>query len=108
MEEFFLINCQVDDVELKELLLRRYHSLCLDMETGDFIRFVNLAIENEKKDKAERLYLALIPTIMRNGKFITFEHFYQEVSGGNWDFRSSEEILAESEEIERRLLGDGD
>lgn len=104
---FFLISCQINEIELKELLLRRYHSLCLDMETEEFIEFVNLAIENEKKDKAEKLYLALIPTITKYKKFMTFEEFYSIVSGENWDFRPAEEILKESEEIEKRLLGNG-
>ena len=59
MERFFLIGCQIDEIELKELLLRRYHTLTFEMDFWEFVEFVNLALETEKKEKAERLYLEL-------------------------------------------------
>ena len=103
MERFFLLGCQISEIELKELLLRKYHSLCIDMPMDEYISFIKLAIENEKKDKAERLYLALVPKLIEANKFITFEKFYDEYSGKNYDFRPTQDILNESAEIEKRL-----
>lgn len=103
MENGFFIGCQVGDIELKEILLRRYHTINIPLNTSDFIEFVGYVLESERKEKAEGLYLALIPLLAQNGKFMTFEKFYDEISGKNWDFRSAEDILKESEEIEKRL-----
>lgn len=103
MERFFLIGCQVSDVELKEILLRRYHTTTFDMGFDEFVEFVGLAIEKERKDKAERLYLALVPRMLEVNKFMTFDKFYDEISGANWDFRPAQDILNESAEIEKRL-----
>ena len=76
------------------------------MPTDDYILFLNLAIENERKDKAERLYLALVPKLIEANKFVIFDKFYEELSGSNYDFRPASEILNESEEIEKRLKGE--
>lgn len=103
MERFFLLGCQISEIELKELLLRKYHSLCIDMPTDEYISFIKLAVENEKKDKAERLYLALVPKLIEANKFMTFDKFYEDLSGKNFDFRPAEDILSESAEIEKRL-----
>lgn len=106
MEKFFLIGCQVDEIELKELLLRRYgqYKFILDMRLDEFIEFVSLAIENENKDKAYKEYLVWLPILVKVGKYMTFDRFYDEIRGKNLDFRPAEEILKESEEIEKRLL----
>ena len=103
MERFFLIGCQIDEIELKELLLRRYHTLNFEMEFWEFVEFVNLALETEKKEKAERLYLVLLPTLIQVNKYMTFDQFYEEISGANLDLRPADVILKESEEIEKRL-----
>ena len=106
MEKFFLIGSQVDEIELKELLLRRYgqYKFIMEMRFDEFIDFVALAIKNENKDKAYKEYLALLPSLIRVGKYMTFDKFYDEITGKNLDFRPAEEILRESEEIEKRLL----
>ena len=103
MEKFFLIGCQVTEIELKEILLRRYHTTEFDMDFWDFIEFVKLVIEKEKKDKAEKLYFTLLPKMIEINKYMTFDQFYEELSGKNYDFRPASEILKESEEIEKRL-----
>lgn len=103
MEKFFLICCQINEIELKEMLLRKYHTTNFDMDFWEFVEFVNLAIENERKDKAERLYLVLLPKLIEINKYMTFDQFYDELSGANHDFRPASEILKESEEIEKRL-----
>ena len=105
MEGFFLIGCQVNEIELKELLLRRYHSLDFieKMGLGEFVEFITLAIENDKKEKIETIYLALLPVLSLQGKYIPFNEFYDKMTGANLDLRSADEILRESEEIQERF-----
>lgn len=73
------------------------------MNFNEYIDFVVLAITKERKDEVKGIYLALLPVLAIRGKFMTFEQFYDEITGANMDFRPAEEILKESEEIERRL-----
>lgn len=104
MERFFSIGCQIDEIEIKELLLKRYHSLDFikGMELDEFCEFLILAINNEKKDKTYLQYLALLPLLVQSGKYMSFEKFYDEFTGANIDWRPTSEILKEVEEIERR------
>ena len=108
MENFFLIGCQINEIELKELLLRKYHSLSFikDMKLDEFIDFLKLAIENEKKAIVERQYLALLPLLVQSGKYMTFDKFYEQMTGANIDWRPAEEIIKEIDE-KHRGLNDG-
>ena len=105
MEKFFLICCEVDEIELKELLLRRYHSLDFikEMSFGEFIDFVKFAIKLSTKERIENMYFALLPVIAMQGKIISFDDFYDKMTGANLDMRTAEEILRESEEIQERF-----
>lgn len=107
MARFFLIGSQITEIEIKELLLRRYHSLNFikDMTLDEFAEFLCLAITNEKKDKIYLQYLSMLPLLMRTGKYMTFEKFYDEFTGANIDLRSADEILKEAEEIQRKQNG---
>lgn len=104
MENFFLIGCQIEEIELKELLLRKYHSLKFieEMKLDEFLDFISLAIENENKEKYERQYLALLPFLCLRGKYMTFEQFYEQMSGSNIDWRPADEIMREIEEKHRQ------
>ena len=108
VEGFFLIGCQINEIEIKELLLRRYHSLNFIKEMGfdEFIEFLKLAIENEKKAIIERQYLALLPLLVQSGKYMTFEKFYEQMTGANIDWRPAEDIIREIDE-KHRGLNDG-
>ena len=104
VENFFLIGCQINEIEIKELLLRKYHSLSFikDMELDEFIEFLKLAIENEKKAIIERQYLALLPLLVKGGKYMTFEKFYEQMTGANIDWRPADEIINEITEIHKQ------
>lgn len=57
----------------------------------------------------ERLYaqwLAYLPMLIQANKFMSFSQFKDEMTGANIDMRPAEEILAEVEEIRKRLNGD--
>lgn len=73
------------------------------MKFEEYIEFIVLAIEKEKKDEMKGMYHALLPYYALRGKFMTFEEFYDNVTGANLDLRPAEEILNESKEIEERL-----
>ena len=52
MEKFFLIGCQVNEIEIKELLLKRYGRFDFpEMEFEEFIEFIVLAINKDREDK---------------------------------------------------------
>lgn len=74
------------------------------MQVDEFIDFISLAIENENKDKIERQYLALLPFLCLRGKYMTFEKFYEQMSGANIDWRPAEEIMQEIQE-KHKLAG---
>lgn len=104
MEKFFLIGCQVDEIELKELLLYRYGRYDFgEMKLDEFIKFIVLAIKRDKEEKVRGEYLALLPNLVQSGHYMPFERFFDEMTGANIDLRSSEEILKEAEEIQERF-----
>lgn len=105
MEGFFSIGSQIDEIEIKELLLRRYHSLDFinTMKLDEFCDFLILAINNDKKDKVYLQYLALLPSFVQTNKYMSFDDFYDNYTGKNIDLRPAEEILKEAEEIQKRF-----
>lgn len=104
MEGFFLIGCQVNEIELKELLLRRYgRYLFPEMKSNEYIEFIVLAIEKEREDEIRGVYHGLLSYLAMRGKFMTFEQFYDKMTGADIDLRPSEELLKEAEEIQARF-----
>lgn len=104
VESFFYIGCQVNEVSLKDLLLHRYHQLDFikDMRFEEFIDLVLLAMEEEKKERYRQEWLVLLPLMIRSGKYMNFERYYEEASGKNIDFRPTEEIIAEIDAAHER------
>ena len=104
MEKFFLIGCQVNEIEIKELLLKRYGRFDFpEMKFEEFIEFIVLAINKDKEDKIRGEYLALLPVLAFRGQYMTFDKFYEKMTGADIDWRSSEEILKEAEEIQEKF-----
>ena len=104
MEEFFLIGCQVNEIEIKELLLHRYGRFDFpEMKFDEFIDFVVLAINKDREDKIREEYLSLLPSLIQSGHYMTFDAFYEQATGANIDWRSSEDILKEAEAIQEKF-----
>ena len=101
MEKFFLIGCQIEEVKLIELVLRRYHTLdalkVLDVEQT--IKLLLLAIESETKEKYREEWLHLLPVMVFAKHYMTFDQYYETCTGQNIDTRPVEEII---EEIDRK------
>ena len=97
MEEFFLIGCQIDEIKLIDLVLRRYHSLdCMEVLSVDqFIKLLLVAIESEAKEKYRQEWKALLPVMVFANKYMTFNEYYDTCTGKNVDLRPVEDIIAE-------------
>lgn len=95
----------MDEVEIKELLLRKYHSLDFmkGMQLDEFVEFLILAINREKKDMIRSEYLALLPFMALRGKYMPFQDFFDKVTGANIDWRPAEEIIAEIDRAHEEL-----
>lgn len=102
MESFFYTSGSFDsETELRELILRRYHSLSILRELS-VIEFAELVIYAKYKEREERIYTqwcAMLPTL---NKYISYEQFKDMITGANIDMRPTEEIMAEIEELHRQ------
>lgn len=108
MEKFFLIGSQVNEIEIKELLLHRYGRYNFpEMNFEEFVDFLVLAIKKDRQDKVREEYLVLLPMLIKGGHYMTFDKFYDEATGANIDWRASEDILKEAEEIQERFKNGG-
>lgn len=102
MEEFFRIGCQVDEIKLMDLVMRRYHSLdCMKwLSVEQFARLILLALESEIKDHKRQEWCALLPMMCLPGsKYLSFEEYFDLVTGKNVDMRPVDVIM---EEIDRK------
>ena len=97
MAEFFYVGCQVDEIEMMDLLLRRYHSIDFmnNLTVEGLCKLILKAIEGEKKENYRREWLALLPRMVEVGKIIPFEEYYDRATGKSIDWRPTEEIIAE-------------
>ena len=104
MEKFFLIGSQVNEIEIKELLLHRYGRYEFpEMKFKEFVEFLVLAIKKDRESKVREEYLVLLPMLIKSGHYMTFDRFFDEATGANIDWRPSEDILREAEEIQERF-----
>lgn len=101
MEEFFYIGCQIDEVKLMDLILRRYHSFeCMDiLSVEKFCELIILALEQEKRAEYRAEWLVLLPSMISQGKYMSFDDYYDTVTGKNIDMRPAEEIIAEIDKL---------
>lgn len=97
MEEFFRLGCQIDEVKLIDLVLRRYHTLdaLKVLDVGQTLKLLTMAVEEETKEKYRQEWTALLPCMVFANHYMTFEQYYETVTGQNVDIRPAEEIMAE-------------
>lgn len=108
MESFFYEACKLDEIVIIEMLLRRYHEIdyILKMPLAQFVEFYKIAREKEKEERIFAQWTQQMPFMSRDN-YISFEDYKDRLTGKNIDTRSTAEISAETDEIERRLLGRG-
>ena len=110
MEEFFLLSCQVDEVKLLDLVLRRYHSLdCMKvLDVGKFCKLMLLALDDEVKEIYRREWLSLLPVMVFTQHYMTFNEYFDISTGRNIDMRPVDEIMAEIERKHAEARGDNE
>ena len=97
MEKFFQVCISFDnEIEIKELILRRYHNVeyIFSMEVYDFLLFLQKAREKEKEEQIRAQWTALLPNMDKNN-YISFSDYYDRCTGRNIDTRSAAEIIQE-------------
>lgn len=110
MEGFFQIGSSFDEIEIKELLLKRYSNIdyILKMEVSDFIRFIELARDKEKEDEIRAQWIAHLPYMsMKQLKYMSFNDYKDKVTGKNIDTRPADVIIAEINEIHEKAKKGG-
>lgn len=106
MARFFQISGEVSsNPHIEEVLLHRYgngieYILRKPFEEG--AQFIIQSIKAHQEDRLYRWWCAIVPN-MTSETFMSFEDFRDRMTGANIDKRPAEEILAEAEEIEKRL-----
>lgn len=101
MDYFFYAGSFFDAVELKELLLRRYHTLSFvdDMDIEEFVEFVKLAREKDMEDRLYQHWCAMLPQM---AEYKAFGEFKDMMTGANLDLRPTSEIIKEIEELHKQ------
>lgn len=77
------------------------------MRLDEFLELISLAVEEEQKEKHRQEWLHLLPLMIRADKYMSFEEYYDRVTGKNIDMRSTEEIIAEIDAAHAKVKKDG-
>ena len=108
MAGFFYITGRSDGPdEIIDRLAARYGwsyaDICaLDLRTLDAID--RKAAEEIRRDNLRAQWTAMLPYMsLEMLKFISFDDYYNQATGGDLDMRPAAEILAEAQEIRRKL-----
>lgn len=112
MEGFFYIARRArSKEEVIDLFAARYGwtpEAILNIEIGLFSRLYKQISKENIRSELKSEYNAILPLMyMRYIKEITFTDYYNRRTGGNVDQRPAEDILAEVEEI-RKKVGEKD
>ena len=89
-----------------DLILRRY-GMIPDLDADQFLELVEEAKRQIRREEFYSAWISLLP-IMQMGyaKFVPFEEYFKEKTGGSIDTRPKEEILAEVHEFEKKIRGE--
>jgi hypothetical protein len=103
VESFFQICGSFDAIEIKELLLYRYHNIeyILNLDLAEGIEFIEKAKEEKDLQKFWQMYLVKFQW-MGPDDYIPFDDYLSQIKGKNISTVSKEEALAKAEEIEAK------
>lgn len=74
------------------------------LDLDQILALVERAAELRAKEWAHRQWCALYPDMVRGFlKFMSFEEYYERITGGTIDTRSNDEILAEVAKVREEL-----
>lgn len=102
MEKFFLASSVLDELEIKDLLLRRYGTLSLldTMSIEEAISIIQYAKKSEREERYRQQWYAMLPEM---SMYIPFQEFFDQMTGDNIDMRPVEVCMDEIDKIERRF-----
>ena len=90
-------------------MLHRYNNieyvLQLDADTG--APLILKALEKEREARIFQQWTAQLPIMAYSGKYVSFADYKDRVTGANIDRRSTAEIEAELDAVERELQEGG-
>lgn len=75
----------------------------LDLETG--LQLIRKAKDQEREARIFQQWVAQLPVMAIGGDTISFDDYRDRVTGANIDFRPTEDILQELEDVESRFKG---
>ena len=80
--------------------------MILDLDVLTLYRLTITAKEAERRAEAREQWCSMLPFMsLKLLKFVSFDDYYGQISGRDFDLRPDEEILAEVEEIRKQLQG---
>lgn len=104
MEKFFRTCSEIDEEEVIDLLLHRYGNLEYimqsDIETAE--RIIAKAREKEKENRIFLQWVVQLPN-MTDENYVSFDSYFDRVTGRNIDKRPVWECMAEIEEIKKKF-----
>lgn len=90
-------------------MLHRYHNIdyILQTEADTGTELILKALEREQEDRLYQQWVAQLPVMALSGKVMGFADYKNYVTGANIDRRSTAEILAELDDVEKELQRGG-
>ena len=65
------------------------------LSVEQFCRLIIMALEEESREKIRQEWLSLLPMMVIAQHYMTFDQYYDTVTGANVDMRPVDEIIAE-------------
>lgn len=90
-------------------MLHRYHNIdyVLQLPPEDGLALIVKAMEKDREERIFQQWVAQLPLMAVSGEVESFATYKDRVTGANIDRRSTAEILAELDEVERQLQEGG-
>lgn len=90
-------------------MLHRYHNIdyVLQLPPEDGLALIVKAMEKDHEERLFQQWVAQLPLMAVSGEVESFAAYKDRVTGANIDRRSTAELMAELEEVERQLQKGG-
>lgn len=91
------------------MLLHRYHNIdyVLQLPPEDGLALIVKAMEKDREERLFQQWVAQLPLMAVSGEVESFANYKDRVTGANIDRRSTAELMADLEEVERQLQKGG-
>ena len=90
-------------------MLHRYHNIdyVLQLPAEDGLALIAKAMEKDREERLFQQWVAQLPLMAISGEVESFAAYKDRVTGANIDRRSTAELMADLEEVERQLKEGG-